>query len=150
MPRSYSFDHYQVPKTMRPQPPRGVRGKKKKDPKAATDVHYGKQFAQTEELYHAHEMEKQLEELAGIKGSGRMSRGRAEDPMDRMRKEAPIGAMPTAEPMEPSRIRDVWDEGVRYAGLLRDGVRDVSTAAMKLLRLPSDLVRAAIHRPRHA
>lgn len=164
MPRSYSFDHYLAPKTGTPKPPRGVRGKHgKKGKQNAGELHYGKQHAQTEELYAAHQMEHELEELAGVaEQSPRMSRSaedrkgserRLEDPMERLRKEQPIGAIPYAEEpgtAERSKLRDVWDDGMRHVKLIGDGVRDVRMAAGRLLRLPGDFVRVVFRRPRHA
>ncbi|MFP2934813.1 hypothetical protein ACLESO_58850, partial [Pyxidicoccus sp. 3LG] len=121
MPRSYSFDHFQVPKTL-PQEKRGLRGQDKKrvaqsrphPEELETDggIHYGKRFAQTEELYQAHQMATELEELARPEPDAKFSHGpgftppkakkakrtaRAEAPV--IGGTAPIGALPpTREP----------------------------------------------------
>ena len=157
MPRSYSFDHFQVPKTMTPTPERGRKKgasvAKKNGGNADSDLHYGKKFAQTEELYQAHAMEAQLEELAGVAKekttkAPKMSRSPDADPIDRMRKSAPIGAMPTAELPGKKKLKDFWADGVRHVQLLKEGTRDILHAASFLIHMPSDIVRSFLHRNR--
>lgn len=152
MPRSYSFDHFQVPKTMTPTPERGrKKGATKKANAGSTGkISYGKKFAETEELYQAHVMEAQLEELAGVtkeEASPRMSRGADADPIDRMRKSAPIGAMPTAE-LGKKKLRDFWSDGMRHVQLFREGTRDILNAASFFLHMPRDMMRSLLRRNR--
>jgi hypothetical protein len=157
MPRSYSFDHFTVPKTEQPVPERGRKKAKKTNGGGGghTDIKYGKAHAQTEELYMAHQMEAQLQELAGIStDEPRMSKSSEDaseaDPIDRMRKSAPIGANPTAELPDKFKLRDVWSDGMRHVRLLREGTKDVIHAAGFFFRMPRDMMRALLHRERHA
>lgn len=157
MPRSYSFDHFTVAKTEQPVPERGRRKTKKAtNGGGQTDIRYGKAHAQTEELYQAHMMQAQLEELAGVdKEPPRMSKAQQAssddaDPIDRLRKSAPIGANPTAELPGKFKVRDVWSDGMRHVRLMRDGARDVLMAAGYLWRMPRDVMRALLRRERHA
>lgn len=152
MPRTYSFDHFQVPRTMRPAPKRGkkkgTKTVKTTDPVETTDIHYGKKFAQTEELYQAHVMEAQLEELAGLNTEApKMSHSAPveADPIDRMRKSAPIGAMPTAELPSKKRIKDVLGDGARHVNLLRDGVKDIFHAVTFLVGMPASILKSLFH-----
>lgn len=153
MPRSYSFDHFQVPKTMRPMPRRGKKKTSARDAKPApevekTDIHYGKKFAQTEELYQAHVMEAQLEELAGLtRDEPRMSRSAEPeaDPIDQMRKSAPIGGMPTAELPGRKHLKDFLGDGMRHVQLLRHGMMDVLNAATFFVGMPRDMIKSLFH-----
>ena len=151
MPRSYSFDHFQVPKTSAPVP---VRGKKKSAKKGQgdTELHYGQAHSQTAGLYAAHQMEAQLEELAGLEhDEPRMSYGEQRgDPLDSMRKSAPIGAMPTADMSEKRRFKDFISEGMRHVKLMREGTKDVLHAATWFVRMPRQMLQSIFHRQRHA
>ncbi|MCP3161335.1 hypothetical protein [Myxococcus qinghaiensis] len=83
MPRPYSFDHFQAPKTL-PQS-RSMRRRDKEhlaqsrsqteELAAREGVHYGKSFSETEEIFHARQMEAQLEELARQEPDGKFSHG---------------------------------------------------------------------------
>jgi hypothetical protein len=69
MTRSYSFDHFtaQKPHTAQRKPKAPSRSKEKKE--HSTDdgaVHYGRAHAETEQMFKAHAMEQQLEEIAGV------------------------------------------------------------------------------------
>lgn len=140
-------------------------------------ISYGHKFAQTEELYAAHQMERELEELArqdGMledeekeerrgSGGGAMHLGapsereekREKKPEGRRLEEltrgAPIGALPTAsEPPPRQGLSEVVGDAQRYAGMIRDSVKDFATATMRLLKLPVDLAVIASQRLRPA
>ena len=148
-------------------------------------ISYGHKFAQTEELYAAHQMERELEELArqdGMledeekeerrgPGGGAMHLGAASEREEKrdanakrpavkaaegrrledVTRGAPIGALPTAsEPPPRQGLSEVVGDAQRYAGMIRDSVKDFTTATMRLLKLPVDLAVIASQRLRPA
>lgn len=164
MPRPYSFDHFQVPKTQ-PQS-RSMRRRDKEHlaqsrahPEEAgrEGVHYGRSFSETEELFHARQMEAQLEELARESPDRKFSRGgsamkRGARGKERrghavMRGTLPIGALPPTREQPPrGRIPDLIDEAGRQFQTLRGGLGDVAKAMARLASLPVEVVRLAVRR----
>jgi len=160
MPRSYSFDHFQ---SINAEQVTGVRAAEKQGvtqqedlPESATKIHYGKKHAQTEELFHAHQMEKQLEELAGV---DRMppkraeTQARTEAPQAEPQREpqinrgTPIGALP--EPQEPPQqgfFREIYDDAGRHLRVVRMAAKDISRASWRLLTLPVEAAKLAARR----
>jgi hypothetical protein len=168
MPRSYSFDHFQVPKTLPPQK-RSLRQRDKaqlaQSSRVAVDehagVHYGKSHAQTEEILTARKMELQLEELARPEADAKFSHGpvsRVSGASKKQRKAAaspvigstaPIGALPPTQerPMQQQgRLPDLIDEARRQLKAIQSGVGDVATAMQRLAMLPLEAVRLAARR----
>jgi hypothetical protein len=102
---------------------------------------YGKRFAQTEERYEAHRMEKELEELAERPVEARRESKRG----------TPIGALPMAtEPPPRDRFSALTDDAERHARLIRDSVRDIGRASYRLARLPFEAMLLAARRFRPA
>lgn len=106
-------------------------------------ISYGKKFAQTEERYTARQMERQLEELAR---EDEQRQPRREVPtfdgsrLEELTRGGPIGAMPTAsEPPPRQAFSEVLGDAQRYAGMIRHALRDLTTASMRLMRLPVEL-----------
>lgn len=142
MPRPYSFDHYQVPKTL-PAPKRSLRRQdkarlahSKAHPEAMEShegVHYGKRFAETEELYIAHQMEAQMEELARpepdtkfshgpeFKAARGASKGKARTTSAPVvGGTAPIGALPPTREQPPrGRLPEIREEAQHQFQALR-------------------------------
>ncbi|RKG84775.1 hypothetical protein D7W82_21360 [Corallococcus sp. CA049B] len=167
MPRSYSFDHFQVPKTLPPQK-RSLRQRDKahlaQSSRVSVDehegVHYGKSHAQTEEILTARKMELQLEELARPEADAKFSHGpvsRVSGASKKQRKAAPspvigttapIGALPPTQerPMQQGRLPDLIDEARRQLKAIQSGVGDVATAMQRLASLPFAAVRLAARR----
>ncbi|WP_426751017.1 hypothetical protein [Myxococcus sp. Y35] len=170
MPRPYSFDHYQVPKTL-PAQKRSLRRQDKArlagsraHPEAMEShegVHYGKRFAETEELYVAHQMEAQLEELARPEPDAKFSHGpgfTGPKPGARTAKKreaapvvggtTPIGALPPTREQPPQRARmpEIRDEAQHQLQALRGGLGDAIKAVSRLIRLPVTVVRMAAGR----
>jgi hypothetical protein len=162
MPRSYSFDHFQ---SINAEKTTGVPDEEKQSvtqqqdvPDSATRIHYGKKFSQTEELFHAKQMNKQLEELAGLE---RMPPKRAEEPRAQARQErqeaapkvqrgTPIGALPEMqEPPPASFLRELYDEAGRHVRVVRSAARDISRASLRLVTLPLEVARLAARKLRH-
>jgi hypothetical protein len=159
MPRSYSFDHFQA---INAEKTAGVHDEEKASvtqqqdvPDSATKIHYGKKFSQTEELFQAKQMNKQLEELAGL---DRMPPKRAEEPKAQARQEmppkiqrgTPIGALPeTMEPPPASFLRELYDEAGRHVRVVRVAARDISRASFRLATLPVQVARLAARKLRH-
>ncbi|MFY2561503.1 hypothetical protein ACN469_28145 [Corallococcus terminator] len=180
MPRPYSFDHFQAPKTL-PQS-RSMRRRDKEhlaqsrsqteELAAQEGVHYGKSFSETEEIFHARQMEAQLEELARQEPDGKFSHGTSaparaaskraarEDKVreDKVKKDAPmvepvirgttpIGALPPTREQPPrGRLPDLIDEAGRQLQTLRGGLGDAAKAVARLAALPFEVVRLAARR----
>jgi hypothetical protein len=170
MPRSYSFDHFQVPKTLPPQK-RGLRKRDKEQlaqsSRVSVDeqagIHYGKSHAQTEEILTARKMELQLEELArpdadtkfshgpvsGVSGSGAKKRRKASSAVAPViGTTAPIGALPPTKERLPqaARMPDLVDEARRQLKAIQASVGDVASAMQRLAALPLEAVRLAARR----
>jgi hypothetical protein len=168
MPRPYSYDHFQVPKTL----PAQKRSLRKKDKEALAKsgpqpeqmgshegIHYGKSHAQTEELYQAHQMEAVLEELARPEPDGKFSHGqlspavakqeaaKAAAPVPVIGGTAPIGALPPTQELPPrGRLPDLLDEAGRQFQALQGGLGDAVKAVSRLASLPFEAVRLAAKR----
>lgn len=130
-----------IPKT-REDPPR--------DEKVAGEkMSYGRKFAQTEERYTARQMERQFEELARedeALGQAPTFDGKR---IEELTRGAPIGSMPTAsEPPPRQAFSEVMGDAQRYAVMARNAVRDLTTASMRLMRLPVELAVLATRRLR--
>lgn len=167
MPRSYSFDHFQVPKTLPPQK-RGLRRRDKdhlaQSSRVAVEeqegIHYGKSHAQTEEILTARKMEHQLEELARPEPDAKFSHGpvsRVSGASKKRRKAAaspvigttaPIGALPPTQerPLQQRRLPDLIDEARRQLKAVQSGMGDVASALQRLALLPLEAVRLAARR----
>jgi hypothetical protein len=166
MPRSYSFDHFQVPQTLPPQK-RGLRKRDKEHLAQSTrvnvdpdgSIHYGKSHAQTEEILIARKMEQQLEELARPEADAKFSHGPAPRTGAKKRKAAaaaspiigstaPIGALPpTKEAALPqARMPDLVDEARRQLKAIQSGAGDIVSAVQRLATLPLEAVRMAARR----
>ncbi|MCE9666923.1 hypothetical protein LY474_03770 [Myxococcus stipitatus] len=173
MPRPYSFDHFQVPKTL-PQS-RSMRRRDKEhlarsrsQPEALAareeGIRYGKPFAETEEYYHARQMEAELEELARPEPDRKFSHGASADAARRSSRKAdkverrahaapviggtsPIGALPPTREQPPrGRLPDLIDEAGRQLQTLRGGLGDAARAVARLASLPFEVVRLAARR----
>ena len=164
MPRSYSFDHFQVPKTL-PVQKRGLRQRDKEQlaqsSRVTVDdqegVHYGKSHAQTEEILMARKMELQLEELARPEPDAKFSHAQPTRANAKKRKEAaapaigttaPIGALPTTKEPLPSqgRLSDLVSDARLQLKAIQTGVSDVASAVQRLASLPLEVVRLAARR----
>lgn len=164
MPRSYSFDHFQVPKTL-PVQKRGLRQRDKEQlaqsSRVTVDdqegVHYGKSHAQTEEILMARKMELQLEELARLEPDAKFSHAQPARANAKKRKEAaapaigttaPIGALPTTKEPLPSqgRLSDLVSDARLQLKAIQTGVGDVASAVQRLASLPLEVVRLAARR----
>jgi hypothetical protein len=163
MPRSYSFDHFQ---SINAEKTAGVHDEEKQSvtqqhdvPDSATKIHYGKKFSQTEELFQAKQMNKQLEELAGL---DRMPPKRAEEPKAQAREQqpqetppkyqrgTPIGSLPdTEEPPPASFLRELYDEAGRHVRVVRVAARDIGRASLRLVTLPLEAAKLAARKIRH-
>jgi hypothetical protein len=150
MPRSYSFEHFTVAKTSTPS--RGLRRRNKQgvserratERRGDKEVHYGRNHAETEEMFQVRAMNAQLEALAGLSANAPVK------PTATNRGQ-PIGALPVAteEPL-PSRtaLSDVLDEALRQLRALQSGLEDATRATGRLLSLPMEAARLAAQRLR--
>ncbi|QSQ27747.1 hypothetical protein JY651_23840 [Pyxidicoccus parkwayensis] len=172
MPRPYSYDHFQVPKTL-PAQKRSLRDEDKARVKKTgahpeqmgshEGVHYGKSHAQTEELYQAHQMEAELEELARPEPDAKFSHGPSFKKAPRQKKgagaatpraqapviggTAPIGALPPTKELPPrGRWADLMDEAQRQLQAIQGGLGDAAKAVTRLASLPVEVVRLAARR----
>ncbi|MBX5481160.1 MAG: hypothetical protein IRZ16_04820 [Myxococcaceae bacterium] len=130
----------------------------------AKKTSYGKKFAETEALYRAHMMERELEELArederplapeapgpgrgGMYVEARAPRkkaGGAGPAIEEVIRGAPIGAVPpVAEPPPRSGFSELLGDARRYFHMVRGGLHDVVTGSRRLVRLPFEAVAMA-------
>lgn len=166
MPRPYSYDHFQVPKTL-PAQKRSLLSREKRrvsqsrahpeEMESHEGIHYGKSFAETEDILHARQMEAQLEELARPEPDGKFSHGRPAPAPAKKRKAAapapvigstaPIGALPPTREQPPrGRLPDLIDEAGRQLQALQSGLGDAAKAVTRLASLPLEVVRLAARR----
>lgn len=152
MPRSYSFDHFQVPKKDTSVVHQDEKAKYAESHASVGEakIQYGHAHAQTEELLIARQMNAQLEELAGLRQDQAPApmAMKAELPEAKpLPKSAPIGALPVTEtPMaglpeglfeEVSQLTaNTWKE-------LRGAAVELADAAWKLVKLPREVVMTA-------
>jgi hypothetical protein len=149
MPRSYSFDHFTVAKTSTPS--RGLRRRARQsvserratERRGDKEIHYGRNHAETEEMFHVRAMNAQLEALAGLSPNAPVK------PTATNRGQ-PIGALPVAEEPLMSRgaLKDVYDEALRQFRALQSGIQDATKATGRLLSLPMEAARLAAQRLR--
>lgn len=173
MPRSYSYDHFQVPK----REPHLIHDHEKTrytesapsagDPK----IHYGKAHSETEELLAARRMNAELEKLAAEdeekdraatekkaskKKGGKAMKASAELPDVKVdpQRSAPIGAVPKMDepPMPIGELRDLLETARGHTRLVRLALRDLLIASYRLAQLPLAAVSLARRnlRPRTA
>jgi hypothetical protein len=167
MPRSYSFDHFQVPKTL-PKQQASLREEDKQhlsevNSVGDTGIHYGKSHAETEHILQARRMARQLEELAAptLEAEEKFSRSAASTKPRAKKKAqpaaqsavasaaatAPIGALPQTEEAPaaaaPASLSGVLDEGQRQLRALQGALGDARSAARRLAALPMEAVRTA-------
>ncbi len=100
-------------------------------------VKYGRRYAQTEELFHAHQLERQLEALANEPdGPPSGSRG------------PPIGSIATGSVApEDSAPRQAVAEASRRADAVGRAAKELWAAVLRLGRLPAEMLRRGGRRP---
>jgi hypothetical protein len=147
MPRSYSFDHFQVPAAE----PRS-RSLRRQDKQHLADsrhglpeqegIHYGKSHSETVEILKARARAPRR------KASPTPKVAHEPQPTPRInRNTTPIGALPATEELPPrGRFQDLLDEAQRQIDVLHQGIGDVSKAAVRLASLPLEVVRLAARR----
>jgi hypothetical protein len=149
MPRTYSFEHFTVPKSstqsrsLRKRDKQNLSEKRGTERRAGGGLHYGRSHAETEEMFQVRAMNAQLEALAGVSPNAPVK------PTASNRGQ-PIGALPAAaEPLlTRGALRDVMDEALRQFRVLQTGLQDVSKATGRLLSLPWEAARLAAQRIR--
>lgn len=171
MPRSYSFDHFQVPKTL-PKQQASLRDEDKQhlsevNSVGDTGIHYGKSHAETEHILQARKMARQLEELAAptFEADEKFSHGEGSARPHAKKKKgaaarrpeaaaavasgptAPIGALPPTQEAPKAvgagSLSGVLDEGQRQLRALQGALGDARSAARRLAALPMEAVRTA-------
>jgi hypothetical protein len=148
MPRTYSFDHFTVPQAQAPS--RGLRRRGKhlsekrvSERRSDKEIHYGRNHAETEEMFQVRVMNAQLEALAGLSANAPIK------PTATNRGQ-PIGALPPSEEHMLSRgaLMDVYEEALRQFRALQSGLQDATKATGRLLSLPVEAARLAAQRLR--
>ncbi len=161
MPRSHGFDHFN---SLQPDVSKGGRpaARSRSGAKVTghSDVHYGKQFAQTEELYHAHEMEHQLEELAKNDLPPAKTESKETDAKVKAKtvsapsRSEPIGALPQTEetPVSPTEAAsadepfavwsEAWKDAAEQARAMTAAARGLGNAGIRLASAPLEMARA--------
>jgi len=153
MPRSYSFEPFTVSKKttqnrggLRRRDKQHLSEKRSVERRSSAEgaIHYGRNHAETEEMFQVRAMNAQLEALAGLSPNAPVK------PTATNRGQ-PIGALPLSEehPL-PSRsaLHDVYDEALRQFRALQSGIQDVTQASGRLLSLPMEAIRLAAQRLR--
>jgi hypothetical protein len=158
MPRSYSFDHFQVPaaeprsRALRRQDKQHLAESHHSLPEQDGAIHYGKSHAQTEEILKARALAPPRRESPKAKpreaqAAPRQERIQATPRINR--NTTPIGALPATEELPPrGRFQDLLDEATRQFEAIQGGIGDVSKAAVRLASLPLEVVRLAARRLR--
>ncbi|MDY7225147.1 hypothetical protein [Hyalangium rubrum] len=162
MPRSYSFDHFQVPaseprsRSMRRQDKQHLADSRHSHPEQDGGVHYGKSHAETEEILKARAaMRREAPEVSDdvlpeeppIQAAPRVESPAATPRLNRNTQ--PIGALPMTEELPPrGRFQDLLDEASRQLEAIQGGIGDVTKAATRLASLPVEVVRLAARRLR--
>lgn len=156
MPRSYSFDHFQVPvakprsRSLRRQDKQHLAESHHAVPAQDGGIHYGKSHAQTEEILKARALAPPRRESSN--GKARPVQTPPERPQATPRinrNTTPIGALPATEELPPrGRFQDLLDEATRQFEAIQGGIGDVSKAAVRLASLPLEVVRLAARRLR--
>lgn len=150
MPRSYSFEPFTVSKRttqnrggLRRRDKQHLSEKRAVERRSEGAIHYGRNHAETEEMFQVRAMNAQLEALAGLSPNAPLK------PTATNRGQ-PIGALPVSEEPMPSRsaLRDVYDEALRQFNALQSGIQDATKATSRLLSLPMEAVRLAAQRLR--
>ncbi|HEY8208614.1 MAG TPA: hypothetical protein VIG99_14080, partial [Myxococcaceae bacterium] len=150
------FDHFTVPKHEAPAQPEDEKARvvRKRGARGNGRPHYGKRFAETEDMVHVHLMNQQLEELAGVASLKlsipREPEIREPEPAEPLRRGTPIGAFPIpiaaavpGLPPEPEGLRDLLDTGARSLRLIQHSVMDGVSAGFRLATLPLQAVKLA-------
>ncbi|WP_224367186.1 hypothetical protein [Hyalangium versicolor] len=152
MPRSYSFDHFQMPaaeprsRSQRRQDKKHLADSRHSLPEDDGGIHYGKSHAETEEILKAKAlaMPPRKEPVASPPPTEKsMATPRIN------RNTQPIGALPAMEELPPrGRFQDLFDEATRQFEAIQGGIGDVSKAAVRLASLPLEVMRLAARRLR--
>jgi hypothetical protein len=152
MPRSYSFDHFQVPaaeprsRSLRRQDKQHLADSRHPPPEQGEGIHYGKSHAETEEILKARVLEPRRQPPAPPR-SAKAEKAVAAPRINR--NTTPIGALPATEELPPrGRFQDLLDEATRQLEALQGSVGDVGKAVVRLASLPLEVVRLAARRLR--
>jgi hypothetical protein len=159
MPRSYSFDHFQVPpaeprsRSLRRQDKQHLADSRHPHPGQEEGIHYGKSHAETEEILRAKALSPHPRAPAT---QGHEGQPQASPPVEQVpatpsinRNTTPIGALPATEELPTrGRFQDLLDEASRQIGAIQGGIRDVTKATARLASLPLEGVRLAARRLR--
>jgi hypothetical protein len=155
MPRSYRFDHFQVPsaeprsRSLRRQDKQKLADSRHDLPDQDEGLHYGRSHAETEELLKARAaMPRPRAPARDRQASPPAPAEKAAEPRIN-RNTTPIGALPMTEELPPrGRFQDLIDEATRQLEALQGGIGDVTKAAARLASLPLEVVRLAARRLR--
>jgi hypothetical protein len=158
MPRSYSFDHFQVPaaeprsRSLRRRDKQHLASSRHAQVPHEEGVHYGKSHAETEEILKAHAAAREAAPLVEAPEEKRQEPPRVERPRATPKlnlNTTPIGALPMTEELPPKgRFQDLLDEAERQLEAIQGGIGDVTKAATRLVSLPFEVVRLAARRLR--
>lgn len=172
MPRSYSYDHFQVPKkeTNLIHDHEKTHYTESAPATGEPKIHYGKAHSETEQLLAARRMNVELEKLAAEdeakdraaaekkaakkdKKSAKARKATAELPDVKVepQRSAPIGAVPKADefPMAQDELRDLLETARGHTRLVRLALRDLLVATYRLALLPLEAAQLARRSLRH-
>jgi hypothetical protein len=154
MPRSYSFDHFQVPsaeprsRSLRRQDKQHLADSRHAQTVVGEGIHYGKSHAETEEILKARALAPPHREPAAAPPLEKEPVKVVTTPRIN-RNTTPIGALPATEELPPrGRFQDLIDEATRQVDAIQSSIGDVGKAAVRLASLPLEVVRLAARRLR--
>jgi hypothetical protein len=158
MPRSYSFDHFQVPaaeprsRSLRRQDKQRVAKSRHAQVPHEDGIHYGKSHAQTEEILKAHAEERARAPAEPVRETKAEAPPAAQPHQVKPKlnlNTTPIGALPMTEELPPrGHFQDLLDEAERQFEAIQGGLGDVTKAATRLATLPLEVMRLAARRLR--
>jgi hypothetical protein len=161
MPRSYSFDHFQVPaaeprsRSLRRQDKQHLAETQHGLPQQDGGIHYGRSHAQTEEILKARALAPPRRDTSRTR-QAQARAAQAQARQERLlatprinRNTTPIGALPATEELPPrGRFQDLIDEATRQIDAIQGSIGDVGKAVVRLASLPFEIVRLAARRLR--
>jgi hypothetical protein len=157
MPRSYSFDHFQVPaaeprsRSLRRQDKQHLAESQHGPPDTqGQGIHYGKSHAQTEEILRARALAPPRRDASKSRETPSAPRPEKLPATPRInRNTTPIGALPATEELPPrGRFQDLLDDAARHFDALQSGISGVGKTVVRLASLPLEVVRLAARRLR--
>ncbi|HZH03775.1 MAG TPA: hypothetical protein VEY30_08330 [Myxococcaceae bacterium] len=157
VPRTYSYDHFQVPEA-HPNAGSEVKSRNRSkvadpasdvSPPQAHGIHYGRAHAETAERYQRRHAEAEQRSAAGNEGGDDGARHEASAPAP-AEAGTPIGSLPGTDRPWADDFRGLWGELQGTLEMMGGAVRDLHSGAQRLARLPRNAAKMALGRLQRA